>query len=317
MWEFPDFFPVSIKGLVGVDTSVVGREFKHVLKVSLDDTKHDYYTIGSYNIHKDVYTPDQGSGLNALTLRYDVTAKKRRILCGWINESSSVDDDIAKGWSGVQAIPRTLWLHKSGKQLVQWPIPEINKLHVNQVTWPSKVLKGRSVVQVSKVTAHQADVEISFKVTGLGKAEVLDPSWTDPQILCSQNGASVKGGLGPFGLLVLASKGLEEYTAVFFRIFKAPNKYVVLMSSLNQNNDKTTYGTFLDIDLVHEKLSLRSLSLGTYKKHSISFYGGEFWWRGKGLHHIKIYPTLTIEDGAHLYALNYGTQNVQITKLNA
>ncbi|KAF3450505.1 hypothetical protein FNV43_RR06589 [Rhamnella rubrinervis] len=205
-----------MNGLVGVDTSVVGREFKHALKVSLDDTKHDYYTIGSYNIHKDVYTPDQGSELNASALRYDVTAKKRRILCGWINESSSVDDDIAKGWSGVQAIPRTLWLHKSGKQLCN----------------------GR----YQKLTNY------------------IDQS----------------------------------------------------RSSLNQNNDKTTYGTFLDIDLVHEKLLLRSLPF-TYR----SFYGGEFRWRGKGLHHIKIYPTLTIEDGAHLYALNYGTQNVQITNLNA
>ncbi|KAF3450596.1 hypothetical protein FNV43_RR06685 [Rhamnella rubrinervis] len=326
MWECPDFFPVSIKDLVGVDTSAIGSEFKHVLKVSLDDTKHDYYTIGSYNIGKDVYTPDKGTELNASALRYDYgkfyasktffdSEKKRRILWGWINESSSVADDIAKGWSGVQAIPRTLWLHKSRKQLVQWPIPEIEKLRVNQVTWPSKLLKGGSVVEVSKVTAHQADVEISFEVAGLGKAEVLDPSWTDPQSLCSQKGASVKGGLGPFGLLVLASKGLEEYTAVFFRIFKAPNKYVVLMcsdqsrSSLNQNNDKTTYGTFLDINPVLEKLSLRSLI-----DHSIvESFGGE----GRACITSRVYPTLAIEGGAHLYAFNYGTQNVQITNLNA
>ena len=80
-------------------------------------------------------------------------------------------------------------------------------------------------------STSQADVEISFEVTGFEKAEVMDPSWTDPQVLCSRKGASVKGGLGPFGLLVLASKDLEEFTAVLFRIFKAPNKYVVLMCS--------------------------------------------------------------------------------------
>lgn len=55
----------------------------------------------------------------------------------------------------MQAIPRTLWLEKSGKQLVQWPIPEIEKLRRNPVTWPSKELKGGSVVEVSKVTAEQ------------------------------------------------------------------------------------------------------------------------------------------------------------------
>lgn len=43
--------------------------------------------------------------------------------------------------------------------------------------------------------------------------------------------ASVKGVLGPFGLLVLASEDLAERTAVFFRIFKSNGKYVVLMCS--------------------------------------------------------------------------------------
>ena len=77
----------------------------------------------------------------------------------------------------------------------------------------------------------QADVDISFEITNFEKAEVLKPSWSNPQLLCSQKGASVKGNLGPFGLLVLASKGLKENTAVFFRIFKGQNKLVVLMCS--------------------------------------------------------------------------------------
>lgn len=77
----------------------------------------------------------------------------------------------------------------------------------------------------------QADVVISFEISEFIKAEVLDPSWTNPQELCSRKDASVKGGLGPFGLLVLASEGLQEYTAVFYRIFKGHNKYVVLMCS--------------------------------------------------------------------------------------
>jgi len=77
----------------------------------------------------------------------------------------------------------------------------------------------------------QADVEVAFKMPELSKVEELDPSWTNPQILCSKKEASVGGALGPFGLLTLASEGLEEYTAVFFRIFKVASKYVVLMCS--------------------------------------------------------------------------------------
>jgi beta-fructofuranosidase len=116
MWECPDFYPVPINSnRLGVDTSVIGQHVKHVLKLSLDNTKHDYYTIGTYNLHKDKYVPDKGQVDSDSGLRYDYgkfyasktffdSAKNRRILWGWINESSSVEDDIKKGWSGIQVI---------------------------------------------------------------------------------------------------------------------------------------------------------------------------------------------------------------------
>lgn len=74
-------------------------------------------------------------------------------------------------------------------------------------------------------------MEVSFEVTSLEKAEKFDPSWVNAQDLCTQKVATVKGGLGPFGIMALASKGLDEYTAVSFRIFKGYHKYVVLMCS--------------------------------------------------------------------------------------
>ncbi|KAJ8755810.1 hypothetical protein K2173_024355 [Erythroxylum novogranatense] len=326
MWECPDFFPVNVHGTDGLETSLIGSNLKHVLKVSLDDTKHDYYTIGVYDHVKDFYTPDKDSVEGDSGLRYDYgkfyasktfydSDKKRRILWGWINESSSTEDDARKGWSGVQAIPRSLWLHKSGKQLIQWPIKELETLRTNPVNLPSQVLERGSVLQVSGVTAAQADVEISFKVSKSDKADVLDPSWTNPQLLCSQKGAIVKGSLGPFGLLILASKDMQEYTSVFFRIFKGKNSSVVLMcsdqsrSSLNHNNDMTTYGTFLDLDPVHENLSLRTLI-----DHSIvESFGGE----GKVCITSRVYPTLAINQDAHMFAFNNGTENVMITSLSA
>ncbi|XP_018848589.1 beta-fructofuranosidase, insoluble isoenzyme CWINV1-like [Juglans regia] len=328
MWECPDFFPVLINSKLGVDTSTMGTDVKYVLKLSLDDTKHDYYTVGTYNINKDIYIPDKGQVDGDSGLRYDYgkfyasktffdSAKNRRILWGWINESSSVNDDIKKGWAGVQAIPRALWLDVSQKQLVQWPIREIEKLRGNEVHLPKQVLKGGLALEVSGVTASQADVEVSFGISELEKAEVLDPSWKNPQVLCSKKGALVDGSLGPFGVLALASKGMQEYTAVFFRIFKGhADKYVVLMcsdqsrSSLNNNNDKTTYGAFLNVDPVRKKvLSLRSLI-----DHSIvESFGGE----GKVCITARVYPTLAIDDKAHLHVFNYGTQNVQITGLSA
>ncbi|KAJ4951918.1 hypothetical protein NE237_028750 [Protea cynaroides] len=326
MWECPDFFPVSVNKGVGLDTSVNGPNVKHVMKVSLDDKKDEYYTIGTYNLEKDIYVPDEGSIDDDSGLRYDYgkfyasktffdSSKNRRILWGWINESDSVTDDVKKGWSGVQAIPRNIWLDKAGKQLVQWPVTEIEKLRKTPVELQSTQLNGGSLLEVTGVTASQVDVEVSFNLPTLEKAENLNPSGVNPQILCSQKGASVKGSVGPFGLLALASKGLEEQTAIFFRVFKDKERFVVLMcsdqsrSSEGPEVDKTTYGAFLDVNLHQETLSLRSLI-----DHSIvESFGG----KGKVCITSRAYPELAIFKKAHLYVFNNGTENISISKLSA
>lgn len=113
MWECPDFYPVAIDSTNGVETSMIGRGIKYVLKASLDDTKHEFYTIGMYDHGKDIYIPDEGSVEGDLGLRYDYgkfyasktffdSKKNRRVLWGWINESTNATIDIMKGWSGVQ-----------------------------------------------------------------------------------------------------------------------------------------------------------------------------------------------------------------------
>lgn len=77
----------------------------------------------------------------------------------------------------------------------------------------------------------QADVEVLFEIPELESAESLDPNEVDPQLLCSEEGASRSGIIGPFGISALASTDLREHTAIFFRLYKASNKYVGLMCS--------------------------------------------------------------------------------------
>lgn len=169
-------------------------------------------------------------------------------------------------WSCFQAIPRKLWLSKSGKQLQQWPIEELETLRGKKVELLNQELKTGDHVEIKGITAaqvcaylciimvfawrhisdyalflpailmafyniSQADVEVTFSLRSLDKAEPFDPSWVDAQDVCGLKGSRVKGGIGPFGLLTLASENLEEYTPVFFRVFKAQKKHVVLMCS--------------------------------------------------------------------------------------
>ncbi|KAL5755711.1 hypothetical protein ACOSQ2_020457 [Xanthoceras sorbifolium] len=327
IWECPDFFPVKIDGNEGLDTSARGKKVKYVLKNSLDETKHDYYTIGTYDAVKDEYFPDKGMIEGDSGLRYDYgkfyasktffdSEKQRRVLWGWANESSNVKDDVQKGWAGVQAIPRNVWLDKSRKQLLQWPIKEIEKLRGNQVKWPSKILEGGSKLEVTGVTAGQADIEVGFEVSHeLEKVEVLKEKWYNPQLLCSKKSASVRGGLGPFGFLTFASNTLSEYTAIFFRIYKHHKKHKVLMcsdqsrSSLNKYNDNTTYGVFVDLDPAREQLSLKSLIDRSIVE---SFSGG-----GKAVITSRVYPTQAIDNQIKLFVFNNGTSSVKITYLNA
>ncbi|KAH7671362.1 Beta-fructofuranosidase protein [Dioscorea alata] len=327
MWECPDFYPVSLHGNTGVETSKYGDGFKHVLKNSLDVTRYEYYTVGTYYREKDRYVPDMTSADDQSGLRYDYgnfyasktfydSGKNRRILWGWSNETDSVKDDVAKGWSGIQAIPRALWLDEKGQQLVQWPVEELENLRGKLVHIKDKELKYGEMFEVQGIMSSQADVEVSFEVTGLEKAEIYDPTWEDPQVLCGEKGASVKGGVGPFGLLVMASSGLQEQTGVLFRVFKAPNKDVVLLchdatkSTLKGGVFKPNFAGYVDVDIRKTgMLSLRTLIDGSVIE---SFGAG-----GRTCITSRVYPTLAVGNNAHLYVFNNGQQKIKVSHLKA
>lgn len=75
----------------------------------------------------------------------------------------------------------------------------------------------------------QTDMNASFSFSCLDKTESFNSNWKNAQNLYSHKGSNVKGETGPFGFFTLASKNLEEFTPVFFKIFKGPNKHIVLM----------------------------------------------------------------------------------------
>jgi beta-fructofuranosidase len=78
----------------------------------------------------------------------------------------------------------------------------------------------------------QADVEIDFEPTSIEDADPFDPSWLlDTEKHCREADASVHGGIGPFGLVILASDNMEEHTVVHFRVYKSQENYMILMCS--------------------------------------------------------------------------------------
>lgn len=57
--------------------------------------------------------------------------------------------------SVMQAIPRSVWLDRNGKQLVQWPVEEIEELHGNEASIRHKKLHGGSLHEVEGISASQ------------------------------------------------------------------------------------------------------------------------------------------------------------------
>ena len=71
MWECVDFYPVSETGDEGLDTSANGLGVRHVVKASMDDDRHDYYAIGTYDEKKGNWVPDNPAIDVGIGIRYD------------------------------------------------------------------------------------------------------------------------------------------------------------------------------------------------------------------------------------------------------
>ncbi|KAK9144411.1 hypothetical protein Sjap_004314 [Stephania japonica] len=324
MWECVDFFPVSVDGDDGLETSTNGPNVKHVMKASLDDNKHDYYAIGTYDEEKNIWTPDNPEVDVGIGIRYDYGKfyasktfydqnKGRRILWGWIGETDSERADVAKGWASVQSVPRVILFDKKTKiNLLQWPVEELESLRLKSKDFDKVELKAGSVVPLNVGKATQLDITAEFEVDKKALEGVLE---ADVGYNCSTSGGSAgRSALGPFGLLVLANESSAEQTAVYFYIAKGTDSNLKTFfctdeSRSSKANDvgKQVYGSYVPV-LEGEKLTVRILV-----DHSIveSYAQG-----GRTCITARVYPTHAIDEAAQLFLFNNATEvNVTATSV--
>ncbi|KAH7653247.1 Beta-fructofuranosidase protein [Dioscorea alata] len=323
MWECVDFFPVSTTADVGLDTSTpAGDGVKHVVKVSLDDDKHDYYAIGTYDAVKDTWRPDDeemdvGIGLRVDYGKYYASKsfydekKQRRVLWGWVGETDSELTDLRKGWASVQTIPRmVLFDYKTGSNLLQWPVEEVESLRLTSKNFHAIKLPPGSLVPLNLTSATQLDILAEFDVEDSSLVEAME---ADVGYNCSTSGgAAGRGVLGPFGLIVLADENLSELTSVYFYIAKGVDGGLStffcqdgLRSSKANDLVKRVYGSTVPV-LQGETLSVRTLV-----DHSIveSFAQG-----GRTCITSRIYPTEAIYANARVFLFNNATHAQVTTK---
>ncbi|KAJ4759525.1 Beta-fructofuranosidase 1 [Rhynchospora pubera] len=332
MWECVDFYPVATESTNGLDTSFEpGPGVKHVLKASLDDDKHDYYAIGTYDAAENTWTPDDPEIDVGIGLRYDYgkyyasktfydTEKNRRILWGWIGETDSEETDLLKGWASLQTVPRTVvYDMKTGTHLLQWPVKEVESLRLSSITFSGVSLAPGSVIPLDVGKATQLDILAEFEID---KSALENTIEADVTYNCSTSGgAAGRGFLGPFGLLVLADKDLSEQTATYFYIAKNTNGELntffcqdELRSSLANDVLKRVYGSVVPV-LDGETLSVRILV-----DHSII---ESFAQEGRTCITSRIYPTKAIYGAARVFLFNNATgagvtaKSIKIWEMNS
>ncbi|KAF5207625.1 Acid beta-fructofuranosidase [Thalictrum thalictroides] len=315
MWECIDFYPVSLTEKNGLDTSVNGPGVKHVLKASLDDDKNDYYALGSYDIKKDVWTPDNPELDVGIGLRYDYGKfyasktfydqnKHRRILWGWTRETDSELADVKKGWASLQTVPRVVVFdHKTKTNVLQWPVEEVESLRSNKKEFNKVKLGAGSIIPLDVGHASQLDITADFEIQKDALEGIME---TDAGYNCStSNGASGRSALGPFGLLVLADNSRTEQTAVYFYIAKDTDGNLKTFFCTDQSRSskatdvsKEIYGSIVPV-LDNEKFSMRILV-----DHSIveAFAQG-----GRTVITSRVYPTKAIAGAARLFLFNNAT----------
>ncbi|XP_039037703.1 acid beta-fructofuranosidase-like [Hibiscus syriacus] len=326
MWECVDFFPVSKTGKNGS-----GHGVKHVVKASLDDNRHDYYAIGTYNDKNGTWIPDRPEIDVGVGLRYDYGIfyaaksfydpnKKRRVLWGWIGESDSEAADVKKGWASVQSIPRMiLFDEKTGTHLLQWPVEETDSLRLKCKEFNQVTIQAGSVIPLDVDSATQLDIEAEFKLDNEVLEKVIASS--DASFDCkTSGGAAERGALGPFGLLVLADESRSEQTPVYFYIAKGPegNLNTFFCSDQSRSSkasdvDKRIYGSSVPV-LEGENLSLRILV-----DHSIIESYGQ---GGRTVITSRVYPMEAIYGAAKVVLFNNATgidvnASVKIWQMNS
>ncbi|KAK4400382.1 Beta-fructofuranosidase, soluble isoenzyme I [Sesamum angolense] len=317
MWECVDIFPVSKIVENGLDTGENGPGVKHVVKTSLDDDKNDYYALGTYDGETGKWTPDDPINDVGIGLRYDYGTfyasktfydqeKKRRVLWGWIKETDSENADILKRWASVQAIPRTiLFDKKTGKNILQWPVEEVERLRMSKKVFDKVEAKPGSVVPLHVgFETSQLDIVAEFEVD---KAALESINGTDDTTYScpTSHGAAHRGALGPFGLLVHTDDHQTEQTAVYFYISKDTqgNCKTFFCADHSRSSeaidvDKSIYGSTVPV-LEGEKLSMRILV-----DHSIveSFGQG-----GRTCITSRIYPARAVYENAGIFLFNNAT----------
>jgi beta-fructofuranosidase len=165
---------------------------------------------------------------------------------------------------------------------------------------------------VTGAVGDQLDIEIVFDYPDVSK--VSDEERNVDEHFHSDLNARAQGTFGPFGLLVLADKELQEQSAVFFYLSHSKKLGWTTQfhsdptrSTLAEGIDTGSYGAIVTVLPSEDFLSARILVDRTVIE---SFVQG-----GRMTMNTRSYPTVAYDRNALVFLFNNGTQAVNVRSL--
>ncbi len=149
-FECPNFFPLGDKWVL-----IVSSQLSHAPSTTL-------YFVGRFEDER--FVPESegvyDAGYSYASLCSE-DEQGRRLIYSWIREGRSVAKQRESGWTGVQAIPRQLWLDER-KRLCSRPVPELEALRGPHCHFDA----GEVGHDDLPLGGFALDIEVEFAVAG-------------------------------------------------------------------------------------------------------------------------------------------------------
>lgn len=185
IFECPDFYPVpaalSSKTLTAsppaptvLNCTSNKEQSLYVLKFSTIPSRQDLYILGQYNSSNNTFQPVSPFNEAALydagnfyaSKRFWDPQHQRQVLFGWANEEDSAAEAAARGWQGVQTLPRVVEYDVETNRLLFSPLPELQALRRGtgenlNMSFPSNTTND----SVFNLTGNQLEIIANFQLS--------------------------------------------------------------------------------------------------------------------------------------------------------
>jgi len=145
------------------------------LQLFLTHAKGCSYYTGVYDTSNDLFLPENYGRMSWADNAYFAPEalcddRGRCVMWAWLNDNP--DDDISRGWSGVYAMPRLLWLNK-GDSLGIAPADECKKLRYQARMYGSMIIGHNCRYQLDGVNGESCEIKLSINMKKAGRAGIL------------------------------------------------------------------------------------------------------------------------------------------------